>query len=103
MKSKKTDIILNNKIFILIGAATGTVLLVPLIAMQFSNDVDWRLFDFIFMGALLFGAGSAFVLAARRIRSTKQRIIVGLIILAALLLIWTELAVGILGTPLAGS
>lgn len=94
---------MNNKIFILVGAATGAILLVPLIAMQFSDEVDWRLFDFIFMGALIFGASSAFVLAARKIRGTKQRVIVGVIILAALLLIWAELAVGILGTPLAGS
>lgn len=94
---------MSNKIFILVGVVTVLILMVPLIAMQFSDEVDWRLFDFIIMGALLFGTGAAFVLAARKVQSTKKRIIVGAILLVAFLLVWAELAVGLFGTPFAGS
>jgi len=31
----------------------GTILLIPLIAMQLTNEVNWSLFDFIIMGAML--------------------------------------------------
>jgi len=93
---------MSNKIFIWVGVATALILLVPLIAMQFSADVVWGLFDFIIMGALLFGAGSMFVLAARRVRGTK-RVIIGVVLFVIFLLIWAELAVGLFGTPFAGS
>lgn len=93
---------MDNKIFIWVGVATVLILLIPLIAMQFSEDVVWGLFDFIIMGALLFGTGSVFVLAARKVRGTK-RVIVGAVIFIIFLLIWAELAVGLFGTPFAGS
>jgi hypothetical protein len=39
----------------------------------------------------------------RKVKSTKFRIAICLTLLILLILIWTELAVGIFGTPLAGS
>jgi hypothetical protein len=42
------------------------VLLVPLLAMQFSNDVVWSLPDFVAAGALLAVIGSAFELAVKK-------------------------------------
>src|SRR5690606_2916685 len=40
MRTKNKDIIMQNKIFLWIAAATGLILSIPLIAMQFENDVD---------------------------------------------------------------
>lgn len=81
----------------------GAILLVPLIAMQFTDEVDWTLSDFIIMGALLFAAGMGIELALRKLTNPTQRVIVCACIVAALLLIWAELAVGVFGTPFAGS
>lgn len=81
----------------------GAILLVPLIAMQFTDEVDWTLSDFIIMGALLFVAGMGIELALRKLTNPTQRIIVCGCIVATLLLIWAELAVGVFGTPFAGS
>lgn len=84
---------MQNKVFIWLALATGLILLVPLIAMQFTDEVAWTFSDFAVMGALIFGTGSVFVLLARRTR--KHRIAIGLVLLAAFLWLWAELAVGI--------
>ncbi|APU67266.1 MAG: hypothetical protein VX712_08000 [Bacteroidota bacterium] len=87
---------------LLLTAAAG-ILLIPLIAMQFTSEVDWKSSDFVIMGILLFGTALIIELALRKFSSTKSRIIACGIILFALFLIWAELAVGIFGTPFAGS
>jgi hypothetical protein len=90
------DLIMGNKVFIWIGLATALILLLPLLAMQFTSEVSWSLPDFVTAGALLFGTGSIFVLAARRVNE-KYRLAIGIVLAAALLLVWIELAVGIFG------
>lgn len=79
------------------------ILLIPLIAMQFTKEVDWKLFDFLVMGVLLYGFGLLIEFSLRKFKSTRTRIILVLGLLLMLFLIWAELAVGIFGTPFAGS
>ncbi len=79
------------------------ILSIPLIAMQFTDEVDWKLFDFIIMGVLLLGTGLLCELVLRKVRKTDHRIMIIAVILLALLIIWVELAVGIFGSPFAGS
>lgn len=83
---------------ILPAIATGVVLLVPLIAMQFTNEVAWNLTDFILAGALIFGTGAAYTLITRKSGKTTYRYAVGLALFSALLLIWVNGAVGIIGS-----
>ena len=89
----------------LIGIVFSVVLLlsIPLIAMQFTDEVDWKLPDFIIMGVLLLGTGLLCEFVLRNVRKLQHRIIVCGAILLALFLVWAELAVGIFGTPFAGS
>ncbi len=93
IKTKNTDIIMQNKVFLWVALVTGIILSIPLMAMQFTNEVKWTLSDFVIMGTLLFITGSLFVLVARK--TPKHRVIVGLAFTAALLWLWAELAVGI--------
>ncbi|WP_242919792.1 hypothetical protein [Pontibacter liquoris] len=79
------------------------ILLIPLIAMQFTEEVDWNLIDFMVMGTLLLGTGLLAELVIRKVRNRDYRIGIIALILVALLLIWAELAVGIFGSPFAGS
>ena len=81
-----------------VALATGLLLLIPLVAMQFSAEMDWRLGDFVVAGTLLFGAGLAFVLMARQGNTTAYRLGVGLALAAALLLVCANLAVGLVGS-----
>lgn len=74
------------------------VLLIPLTAMQFTDEVTWSTLDFIFAGALLLGAGISYEIIARRTSSISYRTAAGTALLAALLLIWVNGAVGIIGS-----
>ena len=92
----------NNRLTIILSAA-GLLLLLPLVAMQFTNEVNWTFSDFIVAGILLFGTGGLIELVMRKINKAGTRIWVILGILIVLFLIWAELAVGVFGTPFAGS
>ncbi len=81
----------------------GTLLLIPFIGMQVSTEVNWSSFDFIVAAIVLLTVGFVFELIMRTIhkKTTKVILIIGLAIL--FLLTWVEIAVGLFGTPLAGS
>jgi hypothetical protein len=76
---------------------TGLLLLIPLVAMRFTDEVNWSRSDFVLMGALLFGTALAFELIARSAPSLAQRAAVAIALATAFLLVWVNLAVGIIG------
>ena len=94
--------LIKNKRVTAIVIITVLLLLIPLIAMQFTNEVNWTLFDFVAAGVLLLGTGLLCELVIRKVTNIKYRIAICAVLLAALLLVWLELAVGIFGTPFAG-
>jgi hypothetical protein len=87
----------------LILLSVGLVLLVPLVAMLFTDEVNWSVFDFVIMGGLLLGTALLCELVLRRFKSLISRIIICGFVLFLLFLVWVELAVGIFGSPFAGS
>ncbi len=99
----KTFIIMKNKRLIIIIAIVALLLLIPLTAMQFTDEVRWTLFDFIVAAGLLLSAGLTLDFIIRKVKRAKYRIVLSVALVAILLLIWAELAVGIFGTPFAGS
>jgi Trk-type K+ transport system membrane component len=94
---------IQNKRLIGIVLTVAFLLLIPLIAMQFTNEVDWKLADFVIMGVLLLGTGLLCELVVRKAKNRKYRAAMIVTILIILFLVWAELAVGIFGTPFAGS
>ena len=99
----KTFIIMKNKRLIIIIVIVALLLLIPLTAMQFTDEVRWTLFDFIVAAGLLLSAGLTLDFIIRKVKRAKYRIVLSVALVAILLLIWAELAVGIFGTPFAGS
>ena len=81
----------------------GLLLTIPLIAMQLTDEVEWFLFDFIIMGTLLLITGLMGEIIFKRVKNSKHRLILYIIIAMIFFLVWAELAVGIFGTPFAGS
>ena len=92
----------NYRLILIIGGV-ALLLLVPLVAMQFSDDVSWSVNDFIIAGVLLSGTGLLIELILRNVKLKQNRLILSAIVLVLLILIWIELAVGLFGSPLAGS
>ena len=67
-------------------SATGLLLLLPLVAMQFTEEVDWGVGDFVI-----------FELVVRKTGDWVYRFAVGVAIAAAFILAWVNGAVGIIG------
>ena len=89
----------------LLGICVGVVVLrlIPYLAMKFTGEVKWGPFDFIVAGVLLLGTGLAIEFVLRKVRKTTHRLAICAGILFLLFIVWAELAVGLIGTPLAGS
>jgi hypothetical protein len=80
-----------------VAVATAIILLVPFVAMRFTDEVVWTPRDFITAGALLFGSGLTYDLVSRKGGTIAYRAAVGVAVAAALLLVWLSLAVGVIG------
>ena len=92
----------NKRVLVIIGIVS-TMLLIPLIAMQFTDEVNWTLTDFVVAGVLLFGIGLLISVTLTKLRDSKYKGVILFAIIILFLLIWAELAVGIFGSPFAGS
>ena len=88
---------------LIILLVTIGLMLIPFIATQFSDEVDWSISDFIIGGVLIFGFGILLQFLFSKLKGSKYRIPIIIGIMLIFLLIWVELAVGIFGTPLAGN
>jgi len=71
------------------------VLLIPLVSMQFTDEVDWGLGDFFVGGVLLYAIGGVVLWVLRRFHESDYRWFFVIMAVAVFLLIWAELAVGI--------
>lgn len=91
------------QISVIIYSAVAIVLSIPLIAMQFTSEVNWTASDFLVMEGLLFASALAIDFVLKKVKTFKSRLILVFGILALLILIWAELAVGIFGSPFEGN
>ncbi|MBH8558469.1 hypothetical protein [Hymenobacter negativus] len=81
-----------------LALVTAFLLLIPLVAMQFTKEVNWTLSDFVFAGGLVFGTGLAYQLIASQANGPAYRFGIGLALAAGFLLIWVNGAVGLIGS-----
>jgi hypothetical protein len=79
------------------------LLIIPLIGMNFTNEIDWDLSDFIISGLILLVFSLTANFLIHRISNRNRRVVYITILLILFMFIWIELAVGIFGTPFAGS
>lgn len=87
-----------NKYILGILLVPSFILLVPLVAMQFTAEVNWTLSDFIFAWVIMAGTGLAYRLATRNAANLAYRFGVGLALATAFMIVWGNLAVGFIGT-----
>ena len=98
IRENKTSIFMENKKIIRIVLATAILLLLPLLAMQVSDEVAWTPTDFAAAAVLLVGSGLLYVLATRKADNIAHRVAVGVAVATAFILVWMNLAVGLIGS-----
>lgn len=98
IKTNATHFVMHNKRIVWILFGIATLLLIPLIAMQFTEEMDWSLADFIMMGIMLSVAGLLFEVGARISTNKPYRIALATGVGTGFLLTWMNLAVGIIGS-----
>lgn len=87
-----------------VAIATLAFLLVPFVAMQFTNDVQWSVLDFVVAGAMIFGAGNVLVVALRQAGHIVYRAGMVIAVGTTFLMLFVNLAVGLIGSgPNAGN
>jgi hypothetical protein len=79
------------------GMAVGAILL-PLIAMQFTSEVNWTVGDFLFASLMIGSVGLAFELVVRASTSIAYRAGAAAALAAAFLTVWVNGAVGMIGS-----
>lgn len=86
---------MSSKRFLIILAAVIAILAIPLIAMQFTTEVDWNLTDFLVAGGMLLIAGLLFNLVLTQLTNRTHRLLASIGLGLVFVLVWMELAVGI--------
>lgn len=93
---------MNRKLLARPALFTALILLVPLTmtlldrGKPLGEGWHWKPLDFLVMGALLLGAGTAYEWLAARLKGKLQRTAAAVVLLVIVLCIWAELAVGAL-------
>jgi hypothetical protein len=70
--------------------------------MQLTDKVNWSSFDFKIMGGMLTITSLLIGTILKKVKNSKNRQMLILIIAIIFFVIWTELAVGLFGTPFSG-
>ena len=83
------------KSLLLVALVTAAVLMIPLVAMQFTTEVVWTGIDFAAAGILLVFTGLVLTFVLRKVRTTKGRLTAAAVIGLGFLYCWAEMAVGI--------
>jgi len=94
---------LSHRRLTVILSVTVSILLIPLVAMQFTKEVNWSIDDFAIAGILLFSAGLLIEYIVQNVEDIDHRWTAIAVVAIIVILVWAELAVGIFGSPFAGS
>jgi len=82
---------MKNKRLICFLAAAPALLLIPYIAMRFTNEVNWTALDFITMGFMLLMTGLAIEVALKIVRTAWIRTAAVFVILFGFVMVWGAL------------
>lgn len=85
-----------NRVRIAAWSLAALLVLSPLLATSVTDQVAWGVFDFIFAALLIGGLGVGWEIILKATRHRLWRAVLALALLGSVLLIWAELAVGII-------
>jgi hypothetical protein len=73
-------------------------LIIPLTGMLMNAGVNWGFFDFIFAWVFIFSAGFTYKYIASKKSNAKYKAALGIAVFISLFIVWSNLAVGIIGS-----
>ena len=79
-----------------IALITLSLLLIPLIAMQITDEVSWQVGDFVVAGVLLVAFGYSYEILNKRLPGKRRQVLIAVSLLLLLIFIWSILAVDII-------
>ena len=86
-----------NKVRMAIWGFAAALWLAPLVAMQFTREVDWEVGDFVLFAVMLLIPLGVYEIGTRLSSNRSYRAGVGVAVVGGFLLVWSNLAVGIIG------
>ena len=86
-----------NRLRVAVWALAAGLFLLPLVAMQFTDEVNWTAFDFVFWGGMLLVACGVYEAATRLSTNRAYRAGVGAAVVGGFLVVWVNGAVGMIG------
>lgn len=87
----------------IIAGVIVVFLMLPIIGMMISENVNWSIADFVIAAILLSIGGLGVDLIFSKLKTRRARILTLMIVFVLFALVWGELAVGLFGTPWAGN
>lgn len=98
-----TDFLLRHKIMSIVVVGTVIILAANLVAMQFTDRVGWSAFDFALASVFLIGFGFILDRVMAAFRNSTHKVSIGAAVVFAAAVLFVELSVGLVGSPIAGS
>ena len=77
--------------FYVVFSTTLCLLLLPLVAMQFTAEVNWGLGDFVVAGVLFSSFGYLYAVLTKSSSNIGRRVAVGLLVMGLFMLVWLSL------------
>ena len=84
------NILISKKNIYIVFLGTFFILLLPLIAMQFTKGVNWSVGDFVVFGILLFFFGYIYKVLTKSSSKPIKNIVIGLIVFALFIFVWVS-------------
>jgi hypothetical protein len=83
---------------------TAIILTIPLVAMQYTDEVNWTFSDFLIMAVLLMTTATCFALIIGMRENAIYRVAFSLALATTFFMVWANLAVGLIaGGPNVGN
>ncbi|KQT21815.1 hypothetical protein ASG31_00260 [Chryseobacterium sp. Leaf404] len=87
----------------LIFAIPSILIVAAFIANYVVEGFNWTGSDFLIAAILLFGTASFIYMILNSKLSVRAKTMISIVIVLILMVIWVEMAVGLFGSPIAGS